>query len=141
MTITVIVPLNEERVPQKGEYYWSILDGWSKSNGNFPEDTTSRWPIAQSCEIEVPDEYNFESIKIIGIYGTCDLGSTSFEIDEIELPRPKKKVKKWLWVVKCPTWVQPAVNSLHKTEDEIKRCFSDSEWYHKIPETEIETDE
>ena len=93
MKITILVPSGEERIPKIDEFYESCVNGRALQylKGN---DLTGNRMILKAHEVEVPDWHE------------CWIAHKAREYDstmrwrEIPLPRPKKKVKKWQWVLK-----------------------------------------
>jgi len=89
-------------------------------------------------EIEIPDTDN----KIAISSNENDInGIRSYWVDRaiIQISNIKRKVKKWLWVVKCfqnPPFISP----LKCSEQKIKELYINADWYHKIDETEVETE-
>lgn len=98
MKIDIYVPTGEIRKAKQGEW---LYDGTKWTQWAFPGESSESYPIGIHHQIEVPDSLKVESIKIIGMNASCELGQTSIELDEIDLPRPKK-VKKWQWLYQTP---------------------------------------
>jgi len=95
------------------------------------------------------DNGKFEATHEIGIPG----GAVTFRYvtlcenqmdnigQSIPIPRPKKKVKKWHWVVGEKGCGGVLANAFHRTEERIKADYPGVGWYHRIDETMIEVDE
>jgi hypothetical protein len=134
MKITVIVPTGEVRVPDMGEYYRSMNDTfWICCIEKLV--TTVR-PIGKAHEIEVPESANQVEVVFTKGSGSLDFCGTA----SIPLPSPKKKVKKWQWVIGNFTSNNGFLTD-HYTDNGIRYTHPGREYYHKIPETEIEVEE
>lgn len=125
MKIIVFVPTGETRCPKEGEWYLSDNAHYYKARIAFD----SEWPIFTRHKIDVPTNaqrfhYQFDE---------------GFKSGMLSLPRPKVKVKRWRWVVN--EFSSVFITEGHYTEDELRETLSEMEWYHKIPETEIEVEE
>ena len=134
MKITVMVPKNEEGNPNKGEWVRE-LDRWVYVSQ--PSCWTSHnYAIGKAYEIDVPDSTRE---AIISFYG--ESGNRTHGDYYIGFPRPKKKVKKWNWVLPCISSPEAFVPAGYYTEEGIKQTYPNRGYYHKVIETEIETDE
>ena len=87
-----------------------------------------------SHEIEIPDGADKFHHEMTDRDGYVSRGW-------VPIPRPKKKVKKWYWVVGRKINDGFWANSTHRTEEEIKAHFPEVGWYHRIDETMIEVEE
>jgi hypothetical protein len=142
MKITVIVPTGEVRCPLEGEYYYIISKIWRRAFCDFKEE---KYPIGTSYEVEVPD---IATKLVIGYKyppayaSNCDPEGLYNLARNIPLPHQKKKVKKWNWVLPCISSSKEAfVPAGYYTEEGIKQTYPNRGYYHKVMETEIETDE
>lgn len=63
-------------------------------------------------------------------------------LHKFPLPRPKKKVKKWRWVISPPQYLKDnkPYLTIHLTEEEARE-IPDNMWVHRIDETKIEVEE
>jgi hypothetical protein len=109
--------------PHKGEIYQAESDCTEKDN------------ILTRHEIEIPDYVDAMN------YGFSNSQFTGIRTGSVPIPRPKKKVKKWLWAVGVEDGDVFFTYQIHRTEDEIKRAYKNGMWYHRIDKTEIEVDE
>jgi hypothetical protein len=131
MKITVIVPTGETRAPGKGEYAFDN-NRWIGATDYW----YGAYPIGIAHEIEVPDTAH--ALSLHGQRSVADY----FYIKDIPLPRPKKKVKKWRWVIKeHPENIYLVSIGLY-TEKEIYNAYEEGYMViDKIAETEIEVEE
>ena len=97
MKVTVIVPTGEVRPPKLGECFKDDKGTWGVASGNW---ITISFPIGKVHEIELPD--NTTELKWYGVEVNECLRGTTTGIGFIPLlPLPKKKIKKWQWLVGC----------------------------------------
>lgn len=126
MKITIIVPTGEVRDTEIDDWFINRHGNWEICYVKGLSDK----PIGKAHEVEVPEGIDF----MIPTWG-C----TSLTKDSIPLHRPKKKVKKWQWVIGKSCYTSHYMTE--RTEEEIRRFDPKAEWYHKIDETMVEVDE
>lgn len=96
-------------------------------------------------EIEIPDfattawlDYGWNGRIYHGACG--EIVNRSEYAISIHIPRPKKKIKKWRWVIAVKKGKDIGTTQ-HMTEEELHYYYPNQRWYHKIDETEIEVEE
>jgi len=130
MKAHLFVPTGEVRPPKTNEWYMSY-DG---SLGVCKTFGVYELPIFTRHEIEIPDYAH--SLQINAIYGTGNIQNFYAELIRFPICQKKPKVKKWKWV--CGYKGSVDVTG-YRTERQLPGFVYD--WYHKIPETEIEVEE
>ena len=134
MKITVIVPTGEVRRPKDREWYLGWLNQWVMNVQSY---TMGDFPIGVAHELEAPEGSYRMYCSFFDKAGTTTVQVPLW----IDLPSPKKKVKKWNWCLPMSCPQEAFVPNGWYTEDTIKRLYPNREYYHKIPETEIEVEE
>ena len=122
---------NEDRRPKTGERF-------EDENGSIVVACYDHEEIRRMVtrhEIEIPD-----GAKCLTIFPDSIITCPEASVAKIVIPRPKKKVKKWLWIVGINRNSFFA-NIEHRTEEEIKATLPSQDWYHRIDETMIEVEE
>lgn len=87
MTITIIIPTGEKRPPKLGEYFMDDKGAWGVAVNDWQ---VTVFDIGVAHQVEVPDNVTF-LIPTWGCYAITK--------DSVPLPRPKKLIKKWQWLV------------------------------------------
>jgi hypothetical protein len=87
----------------------------------------------QTHEVEVPD-----TAHALSLHGQRSVDNY-FYIKDIPLPRPKKKVKKWQWVISVKNI--PEITSHYYSSDEANHAFGGCKYKMLIPQTEIEVED
>jgi hypothetical protein len=132
MKITVFVPTGEVRTSKPDEW---IFDNCTLPYfQQAPPGVDSKWPIFTRHEIEAPDDANTLTIQS---RGSCQTPPAI----HIPIPQPKKKVKKWQWIV-------ITIDPLDRPRAEITRWMSCQEaisygyqFEDRIEKTRIEVEE
>lgn len=133
MKIDVFVPTGEIRQLKLNDWYFCDNMWFQWINNNM---SVESHPIGIWHQIEVPS--NADAISISAI---CSNPVQYPQIAHFPIPRPKKKVKKWQWVLSCISSQEAFVPAGYYTEEGIKQAYPNRGYYHKVMETEIETDE
>lgn len=129
MKAYLFIETGEMKKPKDGEWYYDNNDhSITQSDRDFKFVDA---PILTRHEIEIPD-----GATEIGYTFKTPLCGAKF----IPTPRPKKKVKKWRWVIATKKGKDVGTTT-HMTESELHRIYPNQKWYHRIDETEIEVEE
>lgn len=135
MKIVVFVPTGEDGVPKKGDWYFTPeLNRYILATENWQWATR---PIVTRHEIEVPD--GAETVRVSTSSTPPKLATWSAH--HFDLPKPKKKVKRWRWAFQSVPDGDTTVTYMRFTEDEVRVNMPNCIFYHRIDETEIEEEE
>jgi len=128
----LFIDAGEVRQAKCDEFYTNCYGEIFRVEGTI---TSGERNVVTRHEINIPD--GAERLTVF----PGSLIDENINVTVISLPHPKKKVKKWEWIVGYTHRAKMVWEHKYCTEDEIKDHAPGADWYHKIDETETEVEE